>query len=67
MSRISLARVAENIITCLWCGVTRKISWTSRRISKGIGVVDDGKAGIAGPEEVREKERKKGVTTKRPG
>ncbi len=33
--RISFARVAENIMTCLWCGVARKISWTSRRMSDG--------------------------------
>jgi len=33
--RISLERVAENIITCLWWGVARKISWTSRRMSEG--------------------------------
>lgn len=31
--RISLLKVAENIITCLPCGVLRKISCTSRRIS----------------------------------
>ena len=31
--RMSLERVALNIMTCLWCGVTRKISWTSRRMS----------------------------------
>lgn len=31
--RISLLSVAENIITCFECGVLRKISWTSRRIS----------------------------------
>jgi hypothetical protein len=33
--RMSLERVAENIITCLWWGVARKISWTSRRMSEG--------------------------------
>jgi hypothetical protein len=33
--RISLERVAENIMTCLWWGVARKISWTSRRMSEG--------------------------------
>lgn len=31
--RISLLRVALNIITCFSCGVFRKISWTSDRIS----------------------------------
>lgn len=31
--RISLLRVALNIMTCFSCGVMRKISWTSRRIS----------------------------------
>jgi len=35
VTRISLDRVAENIMTCLWCGVDRKISWTSRRMSGG--------------------------------
>ena len=34
ISRVSFDRVAENIITCLSCGVPRKISWTSRRISE---------------------------------
>ena len=34
ISRVSFDRVAENIITCLSWGVPRKISWTSRRISK---------------------------------
>lgn len=33
--RMSLARVALNIMTCLWCGVARKISWTSRLMSGG--------------------------------
>lgn len=33
--RISFAKVALNIITCLWWGVMRKISWTSRRMSEG--------------------------------
>ena len=33
VTRMSLDRVAENIMTCLWCGVDRKISWTSRRMS----------------------------------
>jgi hypothetical protein len=31
--RISLESVAENIITCFSCGVARKISWMSRRMS----------------------------------
>lgn len=31
--RMSLLNVAENIMTCLLCGVLRNISWTSRRIS----------------------------------
>ena len=31
--RMSLDRVAENIITCFECGVARKISWMSRRMS----------------------------------
>ena len=31
--RMSLQSVAENIITCLECGVARNISWMSRRIS----------------------------------
>ena len=31
--RISFDSVAENIITCFECGVARKISWMSRRIS----------------------------------
>lgn len=33
VGRISLLRVAENIMTCLWCGVDLKISCTSRRMS----------------------------------
>lgn len=33
--RISLLRVALNIMTCFSWGVTRKISWTSRRMSAG--------------------------------
>lgn len=37
IGRISLLSVAENIITCLPCGVLRKISWTSRRMSKKNG------------------------------
>lgn len=31
--RISLLIVAVNIMTCFWCGVARKISWTSLRMS----------------------------------
>ena len=31
--RISLLIVAVNIITCFWCGVERKISWMSLRMS----------------------------------
>lgn len=31
--RMSFDRVAENIITCFECGVARKISWMSRRMS----------------------------------
>ena len=31
--RISLLKVAENIMTCLLWGVARKIFWTSRRMS----------------------------------
>lgn len=31
--RISLASVALNIMTCFSCGVMRKTSWTSLRIS----------------------------------
>lgn len=34
VGRISLLRVAENIITCLWCGVARKMSCTSLRMSR---------------------------------
>lgn len=33
--RISLERVAENIMTCFSWGVARKISWMSRRMSVG--------------------------------
>lgn len=33
--RISLLRVALNIMTCFSWGVIRKISWTSRRMSAG--------------------------------
>ncbi len=33
VARMSLDKVAENIMTCLWWGVARKISWTSRRMS----------------------------------
>jgi len=33
IGRMSLLRVAENIITCLSWGVTRKISWMSQRMS----------------------------------
>mmetsp|Transcript_361 Transcript_361/g.886 ORF Transcript_361/g.886 Transcript_361/m.886 type:complete len:209 (-) Transcript_361:183-809(-) len=33
-TRICLERVAEYIMTCFWCGVARKISCTSRRISR---------------------------------
>ena len=33
VTRISFANVALNIMTCLWCGVARKISCTSRRMS----------------------------------
>lgn len=41
VTRISLASVAENIMTCLWCGVALKISWTSRRMSgSGEGEYD---------------------------
>lgn len=32
--RMSLLSVAENIMTCLPCGVLRKISCTSRRMSE---------------------------------
>ena len=35
--RTSLERVAENIMTCLWCGVWVKMPWTSRRMSVESG------------------------------
>lgn len=40
VTRISFASVALNIITCLWWGVTRNISWTSRRISEDSRMID---------------------------
>lgn len=36
MGRMSLASVAENIMTCLLCGVALKISWTSERMSASM-------------------------------
>jgi hypothetical protein len=36
VARTSLARVAENIMTCLWAGVARKMDCTSLRMSKQV-------------------------------
>mmetsp|Transcript_12054 Transcript_12054/g.30713 ORF Transcript_12054/g.30713 Transcript_12054/m.30713 type:complete len:205 (-) Transcript_12054:208-822(-) len=39
MGRISLESVAENIITCLSCGVSLKISCTSERMSRASSIL----------------------------
>lgn len=37
--RISFESVAENIMTCLWAGVARKIDWTSLRMSERVSSI----------------------------
>ena len=52
--------VAENIMTCLWCGVDLKISWTSRRMSVSVATVvsEVGRERAEGYEEQEGRERK---------
>lgn len=62
IGRTSLSSVAENIITCLSCGVSLNTSWTSERIStlsRTYGLVRRGeRERRTGRKGVREKERK---------